>query len=53
MQDVQAGLVGQAQVEENDVWSNFGDTLKALSAGAGDFDPVRWGREDVTHLIRD
>ena len=52
-QDVQAGLVGQAQVEENDVWPNVGDTLKALGARVGDLDPVCGGGEDVAHLVRE
>jgi hypothetical protein len=52
-QDVQAGLVGQAQVEENGVWPNVGDTLQALGARVGDLDPVGGGREDVAHLVRE
>jgi hypothetical protein len=51
-QDVQAGLVGQAQIEENDVWPNVGDTLKALGPCVGDIDPVSGGGEDVAHLVR-
>jgi hypothetical protein len=53
MQYVQAGLVGQAQVKENDVWPKVGDTLKTLSARASDLDPVCRGGEDVAHLVRE
>jgi hypothetical protein len=52
-QDLQAGLVGQAQVEENNVWASAGDTLKALGTCVGYLDPVCWGREDMAHLVRE
>jgi hypothetical protein len=51
-QDVQAGLVGQAQVEQNNVGPNVGDTLKALGTRVGDLDPVCGGGEHVAHLVR-
>ena len=40
-QDVQAGLVGQAQVEENNVRASGGDPFQALCGRLGDFNPVR------------
>jgi hypothetical protein len=52
-QDVQAGLVGQTQVEENNVWPNVRDTLKALGTSVGYLDPVCGGGEDMVHLVRD
>ena len=45
--------VGQAQIEENDVWPNVGDKLKALGARVGDNEPVCGGGEDVAHLVRE
>ena len=50
--DVQAGLVGQAQVEENDVRASGGDPLQALCARLGHLDPVRGGGEHVAHRSR-
>jgi hypothetical protein len=50
-QDVQAGLVGQAQVEENDVWPNGGDAFETLGARVGDLDAVCGGGEHVAHLV--
>ena len=41
LEDVQAGLVGQAQVEEDDVGRVGADALEPLRAGAGDLDPVQ------------
>ena len=52
-EDVQAGLVGQAQVEENDVRGLGGDALEALGPGVGDLDPVCRGGERLAHLLRD
>ena len=53
LQDVQAGLVGQAQVEENDIGPNFGGALEALGARVGNLDLVCGGGEDVAHLVRE
>ena len=50
-QDVQAGLVGQAQVEENDVRASGGDPFQALCARLGDLNPVCGGGEHVAHLF--
>ena len=52
-QDLQAGLVGQAQVEENDVGRRGRDALEALRTRIGDLDSVCGGREDVAHLLRE
>ena len=51
--DFQPGLVGQAQVEENDVGRIGADALDPLRAGAGDLDPVGSGGERLAHLLRD
>ena len=50
-QDVQAGLVGQAQVEENNVRASGGDPFQALCARVGDLNPVFGGGEHVAHLL--
>ena len=42
--DLQAGLVGQAQVEENDIGRLGTDPLEPFGAGAGHLDPVIGGR---------
>ena len=52
-QDVQAGLVRQAQVEENDVRACCGNPLKPLGAGLGDLDPMFGRGEHVGHLFRE
>src|SRR5262249_43156320 len=52
-QDVQAGPVGQAQVQENDARANLGDALQPFGARAGDLDPVCGGGEHMGHLIRE
>ena len=52
LQDVQAGLVGQAQVEENNVWPNVG-ALEALGGRVGNLDPVGGGGEYMGHLVRE
>jgi hypothetical protein len=52
-QDLQAGLVGQAQVEQNNVWPNGGDAFEALAARVGDLDPVCGRGEHLAHLVRE
>ena len=52
-QDVQAGLVGQAQVEENDVRPGVGDAFRPSAPVLGDLDPVCGGGEHVAHLVRE
>ena len=42
--DLQAGLVGQAQVEENDIGRLGTDALEPFGAGAGHLDPVNGER---------
>ncbi len=51
--DLQAGLVGQTQVEQNDIGRVGADALEPLGAGAGHFDPVTGGGERLAHLLRD
>ena len=51
--DLQAGLVGQAQVEENDVRRPGADPLEAFGAGGGHLDPVSRRGERLAHLLRD
>src|SRR5207245_554994 len=51
--DLQAGLVGQAQVEENDVRGPSADALEPFGAGAGHLDPVTGGGERLAQLLRD
>ena len=51
LEDLQAGLVGQAQVEENDVRASGGDPFQALCAVLGDLDPVCGRGEHVAHLV--
>ena len=46
-------MVGQAQVEDDDVGRLGADALKPIRAGAGDLDPVRRGGERLPHLLRD
>ena len=50
-QDVQAGLVGQAQVEENNVRASGGDPFQALCARLGDLNPVCGRGEHVAHSV--
>ena len=50
-QDVQAGLVGQAQVEENNVRASGGDPFQALCARLGNLNPVCGRGEYVPHSI--
>ncbi len=50
--DVRAGLVGQVEIEQNDVRQPGADVLEARSAGAGDHDSVRRGGEGLAHLLR-
>jgi hypothetical protein len=51
--DLQAGLVGQAQVEEDDVGRLGTHPLEPLGAGGGHLDPVLGGTERLAHLLRD
>ena len=51
--ELQAGLVGQSQVEEDDVRGVGADEPEPFRAGAGHLDPVRGGRERQAHLLRD
>jgi hypothetical protein len=47
--NVQAGLVEQAQIEENNVRQHGPDPLKPLGAGASHFDPVSGAGEHLEH----
>ena len=51
--DLQAGLVGQAQVEQNDIRRPGTDALEPFGAGAGHLDPVTGSGERLAHLLRD
>ena len=51
--DVQAGLVGQAQIEENNVRRHGTDPLEPFGAGASHFDPVSGPGEHLAHQLRD
>ena len=51
--DVEAGLVGQAQVQEDDIRRPGADLLQPLGASAGHLDPVSGGGESLAHLPRD
>jgi hypothetical protein len=53
LQDVQAGLVGQAQVEQNNVRPNTGEACEARAARVGDLDAVCGRREYLAHLVRE
>src|SRR4029077_13233435 len=50
-QDIQAGLVGQAQVEENNVRASGGDPFQALCARLCDLNPVCGRGEHVAHSV--
>ncbi len=50
--DLQAGLVGQAQVEENDVRRPGADPLESFGSGAGHLDPVSRRGERLAYLPR-
>ena len=50
-QDVEAGLVGQAEVQENNVRARSRDSFQALGAGVGDGNPVSGRGEHVAHLV--
>ena len=52
-QDVQSGLVGQAQVEKNDVGPNVGEAVEAIAPRVGDLDPVCGRGEHLAHLVRE
>src|SRR5262249_31858540 len=51
--DLQAGLVRQAQIEENDVRRPGTDPLESFSTAGGDLDPVRRRGERLAHLPRE
>ena len=51
--DVQARLVGQPEVEENDIGRPGPDSLEPGEASAGDLDPVGGGGEELPNLGRD
>jgi hypothetical protein len=51
--DVQAGLVGQAQVEENNPRRQGTDPLQPFGGGASHFDPVPGAGEHLAHPLRD
>jgi hypothetical protein len=53
LQDVQAGLVGQAQVEKNNVRPTVAGAFEALPACGGDLDPVCGRGEHLAHLLRE
>src|SRR5207302_8742132 len=50
-QDVKAGLVGQAQVEENNVRASGGDPFQALCARLGNLNSVSGRGEHVPHSV--
>jgi hypothetical protein len=52
VQDLQARLVRQAQVEENYIRGRGRDALEALAPRVGDLDAVCGGGEEVAHLLR-
>src|SRR5262249_58878375 len=51
--DLQPGLVGQAQVEENDVRRTGADPLQSLGTGGSNLDPVGRRGERLAHLPGD
>ena len=51
--DLQAGLVGQPQVEQDDVGRPRADRFQARRRGACDLHAVCRGGERLTHLLRD
>ena len=51
--DIQARLVGQAQVEDNDVGRFGTHAVKPVRTGADDFDLVQGGGKRLPHLLRD
>ena len=51
--DLQAGLVGQAQVEQNDIGRSGADALDPFGAGAGHLDAVSGSGEGLAHLLGD
>ena len=52
-QDLQSGLVRQAQVEENNVRRRGRDVLQTLRTSVSDLDSVCGGGEYVAHLFRE
>jgi len=50
-QDVEAGLVRQAQVEENNVRASVGNPLQAICTRVGDLDPMFGRGEHVGYLV--
>src|SRR6516164_5835245 len=53
VQDLQARLVRQAQVEENDIRGRRPNALEALATRVGDLDSVFGGGEAVADLLRE
>src|SRR5262249_11975087 len=52
-QDLQARLVGQTEVEENDIRGCGPNVLEALATRVGDLDSVLGGEEEVANLLRE
>ena len=50
-QDVEAGLVRQAQVEENNVWASGGNPFQAICTRVGDLDAMFGRGEHVGDLV--
>ena len=51
--DLQSGLVGQAQVEQNNVGRLGPDAFQTSGAGRGNLDAVTGSGKCLTHLLRD
>ena len=51
--DLQAGLVWQMQIEENDIGRLGPDQVERCSAGFGNLDAVPGGWETLAHLLGD
>ncbi len=53
VQDIQARLVRQPHVEENDIRARSRDALEALAPREGNLESVSGGGEQVAHLVRE
>ena len=53
LEDLQAGLVGQAEIEQDHVGRIRADVLQPCSPGAGNLDPVGGSGERLAHLLLD
>jgi hypothetical protein len=51
--DVEAGLVGQAQIEKNDIGRIVANALNPSRAGGDYLNPVAWSEEGISNLLRD